>query len=155
MIFLPARWPDGGCQAGREIGGVDEGQRDGGLGHPDQAALVERVARHGRDLVEERPRAQSDERDAELFELVLGELLVPEVRDLGRGGHERADVEHVAAGDPNAPAFEPAGVTGRPHQGGDRACPEVVVPHVGRCALQSACLFFTCGVAYAARKRTR
>ncbi len=62
---------------------MDPGQRDGGLAHPHQAALVERVARHGRDLVEERPRAQGDERDAELFEFVLGDLLVPEVRDVG------------------------------------------------------------------------
>lgn len=46
---------DGGRQLCREIGGVDEGLRDSGLADPQQAALVERVTRHGRDLVEERP----------------------------------------------------------------------------------------------------
>ncbi|MCG5216541.1 DUF4158 domain-containing protein [Streptosporangium sp. KLBMP 9127] len=164
---------DCGCQVRREIGGVDEGQRDGGLADPQHAALVDRVARHARDLVEERPRAQCEERDAELFEFVLGELLVPEVWDIGRlvagedagqdepsdagamgglgevgvadgvdvmrvlaaagvaggggddgigavhGGDERVKVEHVAAGDLHALAFEPARVADRPHQGAD------------------------------------
>jgi hypothetical protein len=36
------------------------------------------------DTVDKRPRAKGDERDSELFELVLGDLLVPEVRDVWR-----------------------------------------------------------------------